>query len=218
MLLSEKYGHDLEMLTKESFFSTINISAGKEVFDVPVQNYFDLVCRLRKDGCTAGYIDSVDVKFFPDIDELSSSWAEVCLEFLRSLKESYLESSTTEQNVDANNIVHRTLRSTYLCCQYGGIGAVYHWDLDSDEVESEGIFEVLTKPNGIMEMDEYVVDAIGLPFRSPEEQKLRKHLLANVDNLYGITSQSEDRQTQIIECLHALFLYGIQLGMVLLEM
>ncbi len=183
---------------------------------MPEQDYFELVCLLRKDGCAAGYIEPVDVKFFPDIDDLSSAWAEVCHDILREIKEFYLEVSRKEKTVSADSIIGRTMRSACLCCQYAGIGAVYFWDQDSDELEENGIFETLTEPNGLMEMDEFIVEEIGLPFQSSEEQKLRKHLNDNINRMYDIIGKSSDQKKQAIECLHALYLYGIQLGMVML--
>ena len=181
-------------------------------------DYYALTKKLREDGCAAGYIKSREVDLFPDIEDLSKDWARVCLPFLQGVKDHYLEDSEKEHTVNANTIISRTLYGTFMCCQYAGIGAVYCLDQDPEALETEGVFKMLTESNPIMEVDEYVVDAVGFPYQSPKETALRSHLKKNVDNIMEIIRKSSDRQSLAVVCMHALYQYGIQLGMTFLAM
>lgn len=55
---------------------------------------------------------------------------------------------------------------TLVWAAFAGIGAVYHWNKDWNTLSQIGIFETLTKERGTEEMDEYVLDCIGLPHGS----------------------------------------------------
>lgn len=56
------------------------------------------------------------------------------------------------------------------------MGAVYHWNIDWNSLSKIGIYETLIQERGFAEMDEYVLDHIGLPFQSEKAKELSNYL------------------------------------------
>ena len=94
---------------------------------------------------------------------------------------------------------------------YAGIGAVYHWNMDWPSLEKNGIFETLTRARGIGEMDEYVMDSIGLPFGSPEEKEVSEFFrgLANECIFSTIAPAGNRIMDVLLQCSCAMYNTGM---------
>ena len=59
---------------------------------------------------------------------------------------------------------------------YAGMGAVWHWQVDWNGLKSKGVPETLLEPRGAYAMDEYVVDAVGIGFETPEGKEFTQKI------------------------------------------
>ena len=104
------------------------------------------------------------------------------------------------------------------CC-YAGLGATMHWHIDWSQLNKKGIYTALTEERGIFQMDEYVLDLIGLPYDGKEAQKLTKHLQEAahkaIIQMAKITmNQSQDViSNAFLETCEAMYWYGMVLQM-----
>lgn len=137
--------------------------AGKSPADDAERTNWLLVAeKLLKIGRGEGYIQS---EGFPQIPELMILAERVSKQILMAAMDCYER---------AHNI-HPFL-VTFAWAAYAGIGAVFHWNLDWGALSSAGVYETMTRERGFGEMDEYVLDTIGLPFGSDEAMALGKFL------------------------------------------
>lgn len=102
---------------------------------------------------------------------------------------------------------------TWLCwCAYAGMGAVLHWHLNWESMKTKGIAETLLEPRGIDEMDEYVIDSIGVGFNTPEGQKLSKDVfdLSMWALFQFIPDPSKEESAQIVhEAMQSMYIFGM---------
>lgn len=99
---------------------------------------------------------------------------------------------------------------------YAGIGAVWHWQIDWDNLKNKGIPETLLKPRGSFAMDEYVIDSIGIGFETPEGEEFTK-------KIYGLSMWAfgefmvEAKGQAAIQIAHetaqAMYIFGMVLEM-----
>lgn len=95
---------------------------------------------------------------------------------------------------------------------YAGMGAVYHWSKDWNSLKSKGVAETLLEPRGYFAMDEYVLDAIGVTYESPEGKKLSNYIriLANWAFVEFMKDATEDNAMQIImHEMQAMYHFGM---------
>lgn len=105
-------------------------------------------------------------------------------------------------------------------CAYAGLGAAAMWNEDWPTLKSNGIVPALTTPRGIGEMDEFVLDYIGLGFNSKEGKELteRIHLHSDITMLpvLGPVAGGHEQKAfmqQFNECCIAMFEYGVTVQM-----
>lgn len=102
---------------------------------------------------------------------------------------------------------------TWLCWgAYAGMGAVLHWHLDWNSLRSKGIAETLLEPRGVDEMDEYVIDSIGVGFKSPAGQKLNNDVykLSLWASIQFIQDPSKKEAALIIhEVMQSMYIFGM---------
>ena len=71
-------------------------------------------------------------------------------------------------------------RSTVIrFCLTAGIGAAWFWTKHKEDVEKQGLYNCLTAPRDLFEMDEYIEDVVGIWFDSLSSQH---QLLAKINN------------------------------------
>jgi len=73
------------------------------------------------------------------------------------------------------NLVKKDIASPQVMlawCFYGGIGAAAYWDKDWPALAKADLFDILTKERGLDEMDEYVIDLIGIGFGTADSDRL----------------------------------------------
>jgi tetratricopeptide (TPR) repeat protein len=97
----------------------------------------------------------------------------------------------------------------YSWAAFAGMGAVHFWNIDWDVLKNKGIAETLLEPRGVDEMDEFVVDAIGIGFETPEGKKF-------VENIYILTTltiadffNENDTIENVLELMSAMYLFGM---------
>lgn len=98
---------------------------------------------------------------------------------------------------------------------YAGIGAVYHWNKNWNELQATGLFEILTRERGISEMDEYVLDCINMPFGSGKQKKFTQFLYSqNFLSLSLLTPDEEEDPLELLMCAaKAMFVFGMAFEM-----
>lgn len=125
-------------------------------------NWLLVAERLLSIGRNDGHILSSG---FPQIPELMVYAEAVSFQILKETIENY------RKNPKIN-----PFNTTFTWAAFAGMGAVYHWNMNWEELSSIGIFQALTRERGFDEMDEYVLDSIGIPFKSVEGQDLSRYL------------------------------------------
>ena len=98
---------------------------------------------------------------------------------------------------------------------YAGIGAVYHWNKNWNELQATGLFEILTRERGISEMDEYVLDCINMPFGSAKQKEFTQFLYSqSLLSLSLLTPDEEEDPLALLMCAaKAMFVFGMAFEM-----
>lgn len=187
----ERLGGDAENL-RLNIYEAISVDHKDTVI-----NYLDLVSMLLKNGREAGYIVSKD---FAHIPEIMVSAEDVCKKICVAIGDHYKESNSELLNVSS---------VIFAWAAYAGIGAVYHWHNDWNELSSSGVYETLIRERGIFAMDEYVMDTVGIKFGSDEERALTGFIRIQAD--YCITTMIKDNVSanSLIACAKAMYLFGM---------
>ena len=118
---------------------------------------YELLSDLLKNGKDY-FKDSESISIIP---EISSQLNPLVMKIIQGINE----------RLPTNNT---TMILTWCCLS--GIGATMHWHNNREQLKVNGIYETLTKERGLSEMDEYVLDFIGLPFYSDDAKNLIHHI------------------------------------------
>lgn len=163
----------------------------------PSDDYTCLTDDLLDIGRLNGFISSESAPFIP---EILTQCSEVYVKIFRAINE--FAKTHTVSNV---------MSLTYMWSAFTGMGAVYHWHYDWGTLSREGIFETLTKERGIDEMDEYVLDIIGINHQSSEGKEifclikeLADYCLENI-----IKSNAETTPDRVLDGAKAMFTFGM---------
>jgi hypothetical protein len=91
------------------------------------------------------------------------------------------------------------------------MGAVYHWHVDWDGLSSAGFYETLTAERGIFEMDEYVLDTIGIGNGSEEANELLQFLRQLSYQCFDYLTETNTPASMdaFVSCAKAMFLFGM---------
>ncbi|SCZ80435.1 hypothetical protein [Acidaminobacter hydrogenoformans] len=149
-----------------------------------------------------GYIRNDEpIQFIP---EISTQLEPLIKNIMRSIQEIVPSNNTT---------------LTLSWCCYSGIGATMHWHINWNQLKSRGIFETLTKERGISEMDQYVLDFIGLPFKSDEAKDLKYHIQESSRNaIIHMAKHSIDSSPDVVmdayfQACEAMYFFGMAIQM-----
>lgn len=163
-------------------------------------NFIEVAAEFLEIGRKDGFILSEGVPYIP---ELLLPCADVCTRLI----EEVTEYGKTDPKARVTNL-------SFAWCAFAGIGATYHWHTDWANLSKTGIFETLTKENGVFEMDEYVLDCIGRPHGSQEGQQLVAHIMNMAQcGVLRIASKGNLTFGQVLETAKAMYLYGMILEM-----
>lgn len=121
----------------------------------------ELLLKLLEKGREAGFIQSEGLTHIPEVMIQSKP---VCEKIMRDLLPHYMNDMVSGASI------------MLAWSAYAGMGAVYHWHVDWATLQKNGIFETLSGARGLEEMDEYVMDSIGLKFGTPEEKEVTEFL------------------------------------------
>lgn len=122
------------------------------------ENYLVVANELLEEGRNAGYIVSESLSFIP---ELLVQADTVC-------EKIYNEINDYCENNPGANLISLTLTWAAIA----GMGSVFFWDKDWNKLSADGIFETLTRARGLDEMDEYVLDTIGIGFSTSKGKEI----------------------------------------------
>lgn len=167
----------------------------------PTIKRIDIIDELLKYGKGNDYVISDGL---PHIPELLVRSEEVIKQIIPEI----IEYGKTDP--DAN-----VVRLTLAWSAFAGLGATYHWHINWNDLSHNGIFETLTKERGVYEMDEYVLDTIGIEYNSEEGKDLHRHLFAaaNVCIAAIIGKNAPLSLENIVEASKAMFMYGMVVEM-----
>ena len=59
---------------------------------------------------------------------------------------------------------------------FAGMGSVFFWDKDWNRLSADGIIETLTRTRDLGEMDEYVLDTIGIGFSTSKGKEITQFI------------------------------------------
>lgn len=177
------------------------------VNDIPTIKHSDLVAEMLTDGKKNGYVIS---NGFPHVPELLFG-LEQLIDQIRYSLEDYAD---FHPNIDP-------FKLSLICSAYAGLGATYHWHVDWNALSRNGIFQTLTIKSGIFKMEEYVLDAIGIPLDTEKGKEFSKHIssVANIAIVNLLMVQEEFNDKDIFEACKAMYMYGMvvelnRLGMI----
>lgn len=156
---------------------------------------------LLAEGKTAGYVE--DEKAFPNIPEIMSQARHVVMQILDETRKASPQS-------------FGWLSACWSV--YAAMGAVRFWYDDWDRLKKTGIYESLTAPRGIEEMDEFVCDYIGWMFESEKSKEFASHIrrlgiTAFVKISKQIDDDFESKMNAYINMLMGFYYYGMIIEM-----
>ena len=102
-------------------------------------------------------------------------------------------------------------------CAYGGMLAVYLMIKKPTYMKNRDLLSTLIKPRGATELDDNALNQIGIKPSSLEAKTLNRHFQEVADialkPMAGLNLESEYFGDQLLECLMAMFNYGVCLEM-----
>lgn len=162
-----------------------------------------LVMKLIKAGYQAGYLPSENG--FPNIPEIMMQSRAVTGDvFTTIFSEEYA-------HLDMGLRIQSAHRFCFCC----GMGAVALWNDDWNTLKQTGILASLSEPRGFDNLDEYVMDLVGIKWDSPEEKKLRRHIVDCSNSLMKdvYASDPDEASEKLMRGLWALYDYGMVIEM-----
>jgi len=166
-------------------------------------NYIDFLNEVLETGREEGYIMSKETPYIP---ELLAQSNDVCLKIIKGIaKENEGRSYSSQQ-------LHLSLG----WCIYAGIGSTYHWHIDWNSLKYKGLYETLIAERGIFAMDEYVLDAVGIEFESPQGKDLTTHIMDIAAKCICAILDKTNKNPSIedlLEAHKAMFIYGMVIQM-----
>ena len=148
------------------------------------------------------YVENVDN--LPFISEITSNIRPLIINIIKGIRE-----------LEPENNISLILG----WCFYAGLGATMLWNINWSQLNKKGVYNALTEERGIFEMDEYVLDLIGLPFESKEAQKLTEHLQeSSMKAIVLMAKFSIDKSQDVVsnvflETCEAMYWYGMVIQM-----
>lgn len=137
----------------------------------------------------------------PNIPEIMAEKKRTCSIILEELIE------LGKKEVSARNPI-----TWFMWAMYAGMGAVYHWNINWNDLKAKGIPETLLEPRGVFEMDEYVMDIIGIGFNSEEYKELNPKLMALAMMMSSEKlnpSKNDITRDDILEFMQAMYIFGM---------
>ncbi len=166
-----------------------------------MSNYIDLANNLLELGRKEGYIRSTEYTFIPEL----LMWADDTCQKVLSETIRYCQNDSTSPGLTFVVI-------SFGWSAYAGMGAVYLWNKDWDKLSHKGVYESLTAPRGYNEMDEYVLDSIGIPFHSKEAEQLTRFIqkeLVPINIVRAFPHGAKPDLPGIIQAAKAMFVFGM---------
>ena len=160
-------------------------------------SYVAIAAHLLNYGRDKGFVVSEGL---PHVPELLVQSERTCLLLLKDICD------YGEEHPDAN-----VPRLTCAWAAFAGMGGVYQWHVNWNMLSQTGLFEALTKDRGVFEMDEYVLDSIGVGYGSEKGRELVNHIMNAANLSLGIARGSHEGLAPevLMEAAKAMFIYGM---------
>lgn len=167
-------------------------------------DYFKpLMKELTEIAITEGYLAEY-LPFIPELSSLIYPFTIKCYEETAKILEA------------GSNALRRCGALSF----YGGMGATMLWNTNWPELENKGIYDSLTCVRGFDELDEYVLDLVGIESESDEDIDLENLVIEACDKIiYNYTKMFEKAENDdskiifILQALRAMFLIGVGVEM-----
>lgn len=213
--------HNMDILTPiaDGLLTTFRISFSKilpKFMDISIKDSYSesgiisagmISFNLLYDAHMFGYFTSI--KEIPTIPELMGSSESISVEVFNRL-----------QNMMYNNqFDQKTMMYPFTWCAYAGIGSVILWNEDWNRLKQNGIVESLSEKYGFQGIDTYVKELMNN--KDNNKQLTINQLLQNIANSSVIAlnlSQSDKYQEQLIQCLSAMYYFGVYYACDLLKL
>lgn len=164
--------------------------------EIKEQNTFEMASQIISLAHEM-FILECDGHSFPNIPEIVAEGKSTCRKILIDL--------VREENVQNPK--------TWLSWgAFAGIGAVHHWNIDWNELKTNGIAETLMEPNGSCLMDEYVLDSIGIGYDTDAGKSLFRAIneISNWALQKFFSHVSQENATQAIEnIMYSMYIFGM---------
>lgn len=155
---------------------------------------FDLAKKIIEMAYENDYLPSCKFNYIPEIViEARDTCEKIFSEFNKSMP-------------DAHTITLLEWAS------YAGIGLVFHWHKDWPALKKKGFVQTLLGPKGLEDMDEYVIETIGLEYAASDYFNLQSKLHILGVNAYNFSKsiiKDENPRDIIIKIMLAMFLFGM---------
>lgn len=112
----------------------------------------------------------------PYVEELEEETSKVCKQIHDGISGYYIEE-------DSDQTIYDNIPTFMSFCAYAGMGAVAFWYNDNNTIRKYGIYETLTKERGIVDMDEFVFDYLGIGYGSDRQQEISHNFRCLIDSV-----------------------------------
>ena len=91
------------------------------------------------------------------------------------------------------------------------MGGVYLWNKNRDSVLATDLYETLTRPRGLNEMDEYVLESIGIGFTSPNGKDTARFLttLSGYCMVQTVGDKTDFTKEEILRAAKSMYIFGM---------
>ncbi len=153
--------------------------------------------ELLEKGRNAGYIVSDSLSFIP---ELLVQADTVC-------EKIYNEINDYCENNPGANLISLTL----MWSVFAGMGSVFFWDKDWNKLSADGIIETLTRTRDLGEMDEYVLDTIGIGFSTSKGKEITQFIygLSGYCLYRTVDGRTEFGLDDVLRAAKSMFAWGM---------
>lgn len=112
----------------------------------------------------------------PYVEELEEETSKVCKQIHDGISSYYIEE-------EPDQTIYDNIPTFMEFCAYAGMGAVAFWYNDNNTIRKYGIYETLTKERGIVDMDEFVFDYLGIGYGSDRQQEISHNFKCIIDSV-----------------------------------
>jgi hypothetical protein len=163
------------------------------------KSHYVIANELLKASKIEGYTTSESLSVIPQLSDQADA---VCSKLHTELQE-YCKTRADKEVI--------VVMLTLVWSAYAGMGGVFFWNENWDLLSRTGIVEFLTKPRGLCEMDEYVLDSIGVNYSSSKGKEMTKFLTTFSGYCMNLTVGEKTAFTteEILRAAKSMYIWGM---------